>query len=314
MLEHSGNIIWLTGLPASGKTTIASALSQRLKEGGANVQVLDGDVIRAMTCGTIGYTREEREKHVLQVANAAKMLADHGIICIVAVIAPYRDIRDAVLKRIGALEIFIDAPVKVCQARDPKGLYGRALRGEISDFTGVDAPYEQPLAPDLHLRTDQESMEESCERLFNFLCYRGLVDDEYEYFAAVTQPYFFERLFSRYPLGSLLLFKRMGFTKKACKAFLDDSLQFFRLRRYPYERKVLFVAGLPKSGTTWMSKLLGMIPGYYERTIYDPSRMMMFHDISSMVFELMPHYAHSVIKLHTKYSPENFAIIKGLSG
>ncbi len=309
MLEHSGNIIWLTGLPASGKTTIASALYQRLKKGGARVQVLDGDVIRAMTCGVIGYTREDRAKHVMQVANAAKMLADHGIICIVAVIAPYRDIRDAVLKRIGALEIFIDAPVKVCQARDPKGLYGRALRGEIRNFTGVDDPYEQPLAPDLHLRTDQESMAESCERVFNFLCYRGLVDDEYEYFAAVTQPYFFERVFSCYPLGSLLLFRRMGFTKKACKAFLDDTLQFFRLRRYPYDRKVLFVAGLPKSGTTWMSKLLGMIPGYYERTIYDPSRMMMFHDISSMVFELMPPYAHSVIKLHTKYSSENFAVI-----
>ena len=213
MFEHSGTILWLTGLPASGKTTIADALCQRLKKGGAKVQVLDGDAIRAMTCGTIGFTKEEREKHILQVANAAKMLADHGIICIVAVIAPYRDIRDAALQRIGAMEIFVDSPVKVCQARDPKGLYGRALRGEIFNFTGVDDPYEHPLAPDLHLQTDQESMAESCERLFNFLCYRGLVDDEYEYFAAVTQPYFFERIFSYYPLSSLLLFRRMGCTK-----------------------------------------------------------------------------------------------------
>jgi adenylylsulfate kinase len=310
MLEHSGNIIWLTGLPASGKTSIANGLYQRLKAGGARVQILDGDIIRAMTGGAIGFTREDRAKHVMQVANAAKMLADHGIISIIAVIAPYRDIREAVVKRTGALEIFIDAPVEVCKTRDPKGLYARALRGEIRNFTGVDDPYEPPLAPNLHLRTDQESMDESCERLFNFLCRRGLVDDEYEYFVAATQPYFFERLFSRYPLGSLLLFKRMGFSKKALGAFWDDSLQFFRLRHYPYERKVLFVAGLPKSGTTWMSKLLGMIPGYYERTIYDPSRLMKFHDISSLVFELMPHYAHSVIKLHTKYSSENFAVIK----
>jgi adenylylsulfate kinase len=309
MLKHSGNIIWLTGLPASGKTTIASALSHRLKQGGAKVQVLDGDVIRALNCGAMGFTREDRDKHVLQVANTARMLAEHGIMSIVAVIAPYRATRDAVLQQTGALEIFIDAPLEICKARDPKGLYARALRGEIRNFTGIDDPYEPPLAPDLHLRTDQETMAESCERLFKYLCYRGLVDDEYEYFAAVTQPYFFERLFSRYPLGSLLLFRRMGLTKKACKAFLDDSLQFLRLRRYPYDRKVLFVAGLPKSGTTWMSKLLGMIPGYYERTIYDPSRMMMFHDISSMVFELMPPYAHSVIKLHTKYSSENFAVI-----
>ncbi len=310
MFEHSGNIIWLTGLPASGKTSIANALCQRLKAGGARVQVLDGDIIRAMTGGAIGFSREDRAKHVMQVANAAKMLADHGIISIIAVIAPFRDIREAVVKRIGALEIFIDAAVEVCKTRDPKGLYARALRGEISNFTGVDDPYEPPLSPDLHLRTDQESMGESSERLFNFLCRRGLVDDEYEYFAAVTQPYFFERVFSSYPLGSLLLFRRMGFTKKACRAFLDDSLQFFRLRRYPYERKVLFVAGLPKSGTTWMSNLLGMIPGYYERTLYDPSRMMKFHDISSMVFELVPHYAHSVIKLHTKYSSQNFAVIQ----
>jgi len=309
MLEHSGNIIWLTGLPASGKTSIANALYHRLKAGGARVQVLDGDVIRAMTCGTIGFTREDRDKHVMQVANTARILANHGIMSIIAVIAPYRATRDTVIKQTGALEIFVDAPLEVCKARDPKGLYARALRGEIRNFTGVDDPYEPPRAPHLHLRTDQESAEESSERLFNFLGRQGLVDDEHEYFAAVTKPYFFERLLSLYPLSSLLLFKKMGLTKRACKAFLDDSLQFLRLRRYPYERKVLFVVGLPKSGTTWMSKMLGMIPGYYERSIYDPSRMMMFHDISSMVFELMPPYAYSVIKLHTKYSVENLAVI-----
>jgi len=310
MLKHSGSIIWLTGLPASGKTTIASALYRRLKKGGAKLQVLDGDVIRALNAGTIGFTREDRDRHVLQVANTAKMFADHGIISIVALIAPYRDTREAALKKIGGLEIFVDAPIEVCKARDPKGLYAKALRGQISNFTGIDDPYEPPLTPDLHLRTELESEEESCERLFDFLSRLGLVDDESGFFAEVTRPYPFERLLSRYPLSSLLLLKRMGFSKRACKAFLDDSLQFFHLRRYPYDRKVLFVAGLPKSGTTWMSKLLGMIPGYYERTIYDPSRMMMFHDISSMVFELMPAYAHSVMKLHTKYSTENFEVIK----
>lgn len=309
MLKHSGIIIWLTGLPASGKTTIASALYHRLKKGGARVQVLDGDVIRAMNAGAIGFSREDRDKHILQVANTAKMFADQGIISIVALITPYRATREAVIKKIGALEVFVDAPLEVCKARDPKGLYARALRGEIRNFTGIDGPYEPPLTPDLHLRTDQESQGESCERLCDFLSRRGLVDDEHGYFAEVMRPYSFERLLSLYPLGSLLLLKRMGLNKRACKAFLDDSLQFLRLRRYPYDRKVLFVTGLPKSGTTWMSKLLGMIPGYYERTMYDPSRMMMFHDISSMVFELMPHYAHSVIKLHTKYSSENFKLI-----
>jgi adenylylsulfate kinase len=309
MLKHCGNVIWLTGLPASGKTSIANALSQRLKAGGARVQVLDGDAIRALNSGKIGFTREDRDKHVLQVANTAKMLGGHGIFTIVALIAPYRSTRDTVIKKIGALEVFIDAPLEVCKARDPKGLYARALRGEIRNFTGIDDPYEPPLRPDLHLRTDLESLDESCERLFTFLSRRGVVDDEYEYFAQITRPYWFERLLSCYPLGSLLLFKRMGLTKRAYQAFIDDSLQFLRLRRYPYERRVLFVAGLPKSGTTWMSKLLGMIPGYYERTIYDPSRMMMFHDISSMIFELMPRYAHSVVKLHTKYSSENFAVI-----
>lgn len=310
MLKHTGTIIWLTGLPASGKTSIANALGQRLKQGGARVQVLDGDVIRQLNCGTIGYSREERDRHVLQVRNTAKMLADHGVIVIVAVIAPYRETREALLKQAGVLEIFIDCPVEVCQARDPKGLYARALRGEIKNFTGVNDPYEAPLTPDLHLRTDQESLEDSGEKLFNFLSYRGLVDDEYQYFAEVTRPNPLERLFSRYPLGSLLLFRRMGLNKRAAAAFLDDTLQFLHLRRYPYKRKILFVAGLPKSGTTWMAKLLGMLPGYYERTIYDPSRMMKFHDISSLVFELMPHYAHSIIKLHTKYSAENFTVIR----
>lgn len=310
MVKHEGMILWFTGLPAAGKTTVSTGLYQRLKAQGAKVHLLDGDAIREMNCGRLGFTREDRITHMMQVGNMACMLKDHGVLCLIAIISPYREVRTAVIKKIGALEIFVDAPLAVCQSRDPKGLYARALRGEIKNFTGIDDPYEAPEAAGIHLRTDQESPEACVERVAQYLGQLGLVDQQDTYLERQYQAYPMEKLLSYFPFASLMLLRKNGFSEKGLAAFWDDCLQFARLRRYPYKKRIIFVAGLPKSGTTWMQKLLCMNPGYYSRTIYDPSRSILSHDISSMVFDLMPRYAHSVIKLHTRYTPDNFGIIR----
>jgi adenylyl-sulfate kinase len=175
MLHHDGMILWLTGLPASGKTTVASLVSERLKDLGARVQLLDGDVIRALNNGKIGFSREERIKHVTHVGTVAQSMKDRGIICIVAMIAPYAELRKSVFDSIGVIEIFVDAPLEVCQTRDPKGLYAMAVKGKIKNFTGMDDPYEPPGTPHIHLHTDLESPEESCDKVYAYLCLYGRI-------------------------------------------------------------------------------------------------------------------------------------------
>ena len=308
MLVHNGMILWLTGVPAAGKTTIANLLGERLQAEGAKVHVLDGDVIRRLNQGRLGFSREERITHIIQVSNTTLMLKERGIICIVAMIAPYREIRQAILKKTGAIEIFVEASLETCRARDPKGLYSLAARGEIKNFTGIDDPYDPPLTPDIHLHTERETPEESAGRVLAHLQLRGYLDFQGEYLK-IYQPYPHEKLLAWFPVPTLLLLRKKGSTKNKCAALWDDTLQFLHLRRYPYKHRILFLAGLPKSGTTWMRNLLCMVPGYHARTIYDPSRLVILHDISPLVFELMPRYGKSVIKLHTRYSPENFATI-----
>jgi adenylylsulfate kinase len=309
VLEHDGMILWLTGLPAAGKTTVASNLSEVLKTAGAQVYLLDGDVVRALNNNRLGFSREDRITHMIQVGNTAKMLKDCGKICIVALISPYREIRQEIIRKVGAIEIFVDAPLEVCRNRDPKGLYALAQRGEIKNFTGVDDPYDAPLHPQVHLHTHLESPEESAQHVLAYLQLRGLVDEQDGFLNQIYQPYPTERILGRFPWASLLLFKRHGLSSRAASLFLSDCLQFLKLKRYPYKRRILFVAGLPKSGTTWMNKLLSMVPGYCSRTIYDPSRSTMLHDVSPMTFQLLPQYAYSVAKLHTRYTHYNFNTI-----
>lgn len=309
MLDHGGMILWLTGLPAAGKTTVASKLSEVLKAAGAQPYLLDGDEVRALNNNRLGFTREERITHMIQVGNTARMLKECGKICIVALISPYSEVRQEIIRKVGAIEIFVDAPLEICKSRDPKGLYALAQRGEINHFTGVDDPYEPPAHPQVHLHTHQESAEESAQRVFEYLQLRGLIDDQDSFLNQIYQPYPNERVLARFPWASLLLFKRYGLTGRAAGLFLSDCLQFLKLKRYPYKRRILFVVGLPKSGTTWMNKLLCMVPGYCSRTIYDPSRSMMLHDVSPMTFQLVPQYAYSVMKLHTRHTHYNFATI-----
>jgi adenylyl-sulfate kinase len=175
MWHHEGMVLWFTGLPASGKTTLANLLVSRIQAGTAKVQVMDGDVIRRMKGEKIGYTREERIRHIRQVGQVARELKEQGVIGIVAVISPYREVRQAVIQEIGAVEIFVDAALEVCKQRDPKGLYAKALRGEIKNFTGIDDPYEPPLFPDIHLPTAVETPEECVDRVLEYLWLQRLL-------------------------------------------------------------------------------------------------------------------------------------------
>jgi adenylylsulfate kinase len=169
-----GYVVWLTGLSGAGKSTIAQALAQRLQDAGQRVEVLDGDVVRQHFSKGLGYSREDRLENIRRVAYVAHLLARHGVAVIVALISPYREGRDYARGLIGDfLEVYVRCPLEVLLQRDVKGLYAKALRGEVANFTGISDPYEEPLAPDLVLDTDRESPEESVGRLWAALAQRG---------------------------------------------------------------------------------------------------------------------------------------------
>lgn len=157
--EHAGVVVWLTGLSAAGKTTIANALERELFNQGRQVYVLDGDKMRQGLCSDLSYSPESRKENIRRAGEVAKLFADAGIICITAFISPYRSDRDmvrAMMPAGGFVEVFVNAPLAVCEHRDPKGLYAKARAGIIKDFTGVSAPYEPPLHPEVELRTDHQ--------------------------------------------------------------------------------------------------------------------------------------------------------------
>ena len=161
---HRGVVIWLTGLSGAGKTTLALAL----QECWPALEILDGDVLRRELGSELGFSAADRNTHVRRVAFVAELLARNGVDVVVSVIAPYREVRSEVVERLGALEVFVDAPLGVLRARDPKGLYARSVRGELQGLTGVDDPYEAPLKPALHLRTDELTVAECVEKILEF--------------------------------------------------------------------------------------------------------------------------------------------------
>ena len=158
----NGLVVWLTGMSGAGKTTLAKALSTRLEESGRSVEVLDGDHMRQVFGADLGYSKSDRDLNVRRLGFLAALLAKHGVTVIVAAISPYRAVRDEVrgLQQTPFMEVHVDCPVDVLRARDPKGLYEKALRGELRDFTGISAPYEPPLKPECLLRTDLQSIDE----------------------------------------------------------------------------------------------------------------------------------------------------------
>ncbi|WP_407539172.1 adenylyl-sulfate kinase [Deinococcus radiomollis] len=165
-MSRSGRVIWFTGLSGAGKSTLASALHARLAAQGVPTELLDGDAVRENLSKGLGFSKADRDTNVRRIAFVAGLLARHGVTVLVSAISPYRDTRDAVLAELpGALEVFVDAPLTVVTERDVKGLYVRAIAGEIAHFTGVSDPYEAPINPDLHLRTDVLSVEECLSQL-----------------------------------------------------------------------------------------------------------------------------------------------------
>jgi adenylyl-sulfate kinase len=161
----TGCVVWLTGLSGSGKTTLANAVAARLSTAGFTTEILDGDVLRGTLCKDLGFTPEDREENIRRISFVADLLARNGVIVFVAAIAPYRRMRQQL--RAGCaryFEVFVNAPLDVCEQRDPKGLYRRARMGELDNFTGVHDPYETPESPEVECRTDQQTVRE-CEAL-----------------------------------------------------------------------------------------------------------------------------------------------------
>jgi adenylyl-sulfate kinase len=156
LLGARGATVWFTGLPASGKTTIAAALELALLEQGRSAYLLDGDLLRQGVCADLGFSRADRDRNVQRVGELARLLADAGTVAVVALVSPYEATRRLVREnhradRLAFLEVFVNTPLSLCTERDPKGMYARARAGQLDHFTGVDDPYEAPRSPDVEL-------------------------------------------------------------------------------------------------------------------------------------------------------------------
>ena len=163
-IAHSP-VIWLTGLPGSGKTTIAKALCPKLKESGFKVELLDGDIVRKELSPELGFTKQDRETHARRVVYLSKLLSRNGIISVVCLISPYREFRRYARSEITTnnnfYEVYVKCLLETCMKRDPKGLYKKALSGEIKDLTGLQDPYEEPENPEIIVDTERQTLEES---------------------------------------------------------------------------------------------------------------------------------------------------------
>lgn len=168
---HRGGVLWFTGLSGAGKSTLAMEVEQQLFRKGYHVYVLDGDNVRGGLNANLGFSPEDRTENIRRVGEVAALFADAGILCITAFISPYQADRAMARRAAGAsfAEIFVDANLATCEERDPKGLYRKARAGQISDFTGVSAPYEAPLAPELTVKTDEDSVESCVQRIVEFV-------------------------------------------------------------------------------------------------------------------------------------------------
>jgi adenylylsulfate kinase len=176
-MKHRGVTIWFTGLSGSGKSTIARALEAQIRERGCKLEVLDGDIVRTNLTKGLGFSKEDRDENIRRIGFVSHLLTRNGVIVLVSAISPYRDIRDEVRDRVGDfLEVFVDAPLSVCEERDVKGLYKRARAGEIKQFTGIDDPYEAPHNPEVHCQTHQETLEQSVAKVMAKLEELGYIE------------------------------------------------------------------------------------------------------------------------------------------
>jgi len=166
--EGSGLTVWLTGLSGAGKTTINEAVYTELLARGIRAEMLDGDIVRKHLSRELGFSRVERDENIRRIGFVAQLLARNGVVALVSAISPYRGVREEIRAGVGNfLEVFVNAPLDVCERRDPKGLYKKVRAGEISGFTGVDDPYEPPLSPEVECRTDLENIKESVDKVLS---------------------------------------------------------------------------------------------------------------------------------------------------
>jgi adenylylsulfate kinase len=169
-MRQRGVTVWFTGLSGAGKTTIARLVECQLRDRDLPVEVLDGDLVREHLTKGLGFSKPDRDENIRRIGFVSKLLTRNGAIVLVAAISPYREVRDEVRCGIEDFaEVYVNAPLAVCEARDVKGLYKRARAGEIKQFTGIDDPYEPPLHPEIECRTDLETPEESATRILDWL-------------------------------------------------------------------------------------------------------------------------------------------------
>ena len=178
--QHKGAVVWFTGLSGAGKSTIAHTVEERLFEMGCHSYVFDGDNVRHGLCSDLGFAEKDRSENIRRIAEMCNLFLDAGVIALTAFISPLHKDRDLVRKLIGKnfFEVYCQCPVKVCEQRDVKGLYKKARAGEIDNFTGISAPYEAPLNPDLVIETDKLELEESVDMVIELLLNAGVISKQ----------------------------------------------------------------------------------------------------------------------------------------
>ncbi|MGB5637178.1 MAG: adenylyl-sulfate kinase [Waterburya sp.] len=176
IMKQQGAVIWFTGFSGAGKSTIAEALTEKLKSEGYQLEVLDGDEIRENLTKDLGFSKEDRDTNLRRIGFVAQLLARNGVIVLVPVISPYRAIREEMRANIdNFVEVFVNAPLSVCEERDVKGLYKKVRAGQIKQFTGIDDPYEPPINPEVECRTDLEELSESVDKIFHKIKESGYI-------------------------------------------------------------------------------------------------------------------------------------------
>jgi bifunctional enzyme CysN/CysC len=177
-MGQNPSVLWFTGLSGAGKSTIANLVERRLHQGGHHTYLLDGDNIRHGLNVDLGFTNTDRVENVRRIAEVSKLFVDSGLIVLVSFISPFRDERRMARELMQAgefIEIFVDAPVEVCQNRDPKGLYARAIKGEIKNFTGIDSPYEPPKNAEIRIDTTSLEPEEAADKIIEWMHVKGVI-------------------------------------------------------------------------------------------------------------------------------------------
>jgi len=170
MKVHNGVTVWFTGLSGAGKTTISRNVEQELRKLGYQVELLDGDIIRQYLTKGLGFSKQDRDENIRRIGFVANLLTRNNVIVLVSAISPYRELREEMRHYIGNfVEVYVNAPLSVCEQRDVKGLYNKARSGEIKHFTGIDDPYEEPLSPDIECKTDLENVEKSTRKVLSKL-------------------------------------------------------------------------------------------------------------------------------------------------